>query len=61
MKLFPAFPVTTVAGHEGKLIAGNLRGKRVLAMKGRFHYYEGNEMDSVVYPIGSSKSSELRK
>ena len=47
----PNFPRTTVVGHEGKLIAGVLRGRNVLAMKGRFHYYEGNSMDDVVYPI----------
>ncbi len=49
--IIPNFPKTTVVGHEGKLIAGNLRNRRVLAMKGRFHYYEGNEMDTVVYPV----------
>jgi len=47
----PNFPRTTVAGHEGKLIFGTIKNRRVVAMKGRFHYYEGNEMDSVVYPI----------
>lgn len=47
----PKFPQTTVVGHEGKLIFGNLNGRRVVAMKGRFHYYEGNDMDKVVYPI----------
>lgn len=60
-EIIPGFPVTTVAGHEGKLIAGNLRGKRVLAMKGRFHYYEGNEMDSVVYPIRVFKKLGIEK
>ncbi len=47
----PNFPQTTVVGHEGKLIFGTLGGRKVLAMKGRFHYYEGNDMDVVVYPI----------
>jgi purine-nucleoside phosphorylase len=47
----PNFPKTTVAGHEGKLIFGTIKNRGVVAMKGRFHYYEGNEMDSVVYPI----------
>ena len=37
----PNFPVSTVEGHDGKLIVGRLGGKAVLAMKGRFHYYEG--------------------
>lgn len=47
----PNFPQTTVAGHDGKLIFGTLKNRKVVAMKGRFHYYEGNEMDAVVYPI----------
>jgi purine-nucleoside phosphorylase len=47
----PHFPQTTVVGHEGKLIFGTLNGRRVVAMKGRFHYYEGNDMEVVVYPI----------
>ena len=37
----PNFPVSTVKGHSGKLIFGTLSGKRVVAMAGRFHYYEG--------------------
>ena len=37
----PNFPVSTVAGHKGKLIFGKLGGKRIVAMAGRFHYYEG--------------------
>lgn len=55
-KDIPYFPQTTVPGHEGKLIFGELNGRRVLAMKGRFHYYEGNDMDAVVYPIRVFKS-----
>lgn len=47
----PNFPETTVVGHEGKLIFGTIKNRRVVAMKGRFHYYEGNDMDVVVYPI----------
>lgn len=47
----PNFPATTVAGHEGKLIFGRLGGRYVVAMKGRFHYYEGHDMGVVVYPI----------
>lgn len=47
----PNFPQTTVVGHEGKLIFGTLGGRKVVAMKGRFHYYEGNDMEVVVYPI----------
>lgn len=47
----PNFPATTVAGHEGKLIFGRLGGRYVVAMKGRFHYYEGHDMGVVIYPI----------
>ena len=47
----PNFPVSTVEGHEGKLVSGILNGKRILAMKGRFHYYEGYRMEEVVFPI----------
>jgi len=45
------FPVSTVFGHKGRLVAGDLEGKRVLCMQGRFHYYEGYGMDQVVFPI----------
>lgn len=47
----PHFPVSTVQGHSGKLIFGTLGGKKVVAMAGRFHFYEGYTMDQVVYPI----------
>lgn len=47
----PGFPETTVAGHAGKLVYGNLGGKSVLVMKGRFHFYEGYEIDQVVFHI----------
>ena len=47
----PNFPQTTVAGHSGKLIYGILEGKKVLMMSGRFHYYEGHSMETVVFPI----------
>ncbi len=47
----PNFPVSTVEGHSGKLIFGNLGGKPVLAMQGRFHYYEGYTMKEVTFPI----------
>lgn len=43
------FPISTVKGHEGMLIGGKLSGKKVCAMKGRFHYYEGYDMDKVTY------------
>lgn len=46
----PNFPVSTVEGHSGKLIIGQLGGKDVLAMKGRFHFYEGYDMKQVTFP-----------
>ena len=47
----PDFPVSTVAGHQGKLIFGKLGGKNVVVMAGRFHYYEGYTMQEVVFPV----------
>jgi purine-nucleoside phosphorylase len=47
----PHFPQSTVEGHDGRLIYGTLQGKHILAMKGRFHFYEGYSMQEVVYPI----------
>lgn len=50
-KDIPNFPVSTVEGHEGRLVIGDLEGKSVICMQGRFHYYEGYEMDQLVFPI----------
>lgn len=47
----PFFPVSTVAGHEGKLIIGKIGNKTVIAMQGRFHYYEGYEMSDITLPV----------
>ncbi len=47
----PDFPVSTVEGHSGKLIFGILGGKKVVAMQGRFHFYEGYSMNEVVFPV----------
>lgn len=47
----PHFPISTVEGHSGKLIFGELSGKKVVAMAGRFHYYEGYSPEEVVFPI----------
>jgi purine-nucleoside phosphorylase len=47
----PHFPVATVEFHTGKLIYGTIRGKKVVAMQGRFHYYEGYSMQQIVFPI----------
>lgn len=46
----PNFPVSTVQGHAGKLIFGKLGGKDIMAMEGRFHYYEGYDMKAVTFP-----------
>ena len=50
-KDIPHFPVSTVESHSGKLIFGTIAGKKVLAMKGRFHYYEGYSMKEVTFPV----------
>ena len=47
----PNFPVSTVEGHSGKLIFGRLGGKDVMALQGRFHYYEGYDMKQVTFPV----------
>ncbi len=47
----PNFPVSTVEGHAGRLIFGVLGGKKVVAMQGRFHYYEGYAPNQVVFPV----------
>ncbi|MDR1091618.1 MAG: purine-nucleoside phosphorylase [Prevotella sp.] len=49
--IIPNFPLSTVEGHSGKLIFGQLGGKPVLAMQGRFHYYEGYNMREVTFPV----------
>lgn len=49
--LIPNFPVSTVEGHSGKLIFGRLGGKDVMALQGRFHYYEGYDMKQVTFPV----------
>lgn len=52
----PNFPVSTVESHSGKLIFGTLSGKNIVAMQGRFHYYEGYTMDEVTFPIHIMKA-----
>ncbi len=47
----PHFPRTTVAGHQGRVIAGRLAGSPVLMLQGRFHYYEGHALETVTFPV----------
>jgi len=55
------FPVTTVEGHHGNLIFGHLAGKPVVAMQGRFHYYEGYSMVDTVFPLRVLKLTGIRQ
>ncbi|SDC38725.1 purine-nucleoside phosphorylase [Niabella drilacis] len=57
----PNFPVSTVKGHSGKLIFGELAGKKVVAMAGRFHFYEGYTPQEVVFPIRVLKLLGIRQ
>jgi purine-nucleoside phosphorylase len=50
-EIIPNFPLSTVEGHSGKLIFGKLGNVEVLAMQGRFHYYEGYDMKAVTFPV----------
>ncbi|MDE7426963.1 MAG: purine-nucleoside phosphorylase [Muribaculaceae bacterium] len=50
-KEIPSFPESTVEGHSGNLIIGNIGPKRVICMQGRFHYYEGYDMKQVTFPV----------
>lgn len=50
-KDIPDFPTTTTSLHEDKLVCGYIKGKKVLCMKGRFHFYEGYDMNSIVMPV----------
>lgn len=47
----PEFPVSTVEGHAGQLVFGTLQGKTVVAMQGRFHFYEGYSLEKVTFPV----------
>jgi|SRR5215831_6528507 len=47
----PHFPVSTVEGHKGKMIFGNISGKKIVCMAGRFHFYEGYDTEHIVFPI----------
>ncbi len=56
----PEFPVSTVFGHAGRLILGYLEGKKVAAMQGRFHYYEGYSMQEVTMPVRVMKQLGIK-
>lgn len=47
----PGFGESSVAGHAGQLVIGKLAGKNVVAMQGRFHFYEGHQLSSIIYPV----------
>ncbi len=57
----PNFPVSTVKSHSGKLIFGELGGKQVVAMQGRFHFYEGYDMQEVTFPVRVMKFMGIEK
>lgn len=57
----PHFPVSTVESHHGRLLFGTLAGKSVIAMQGRFHYYEGYSMEQVVFPVRVMKKLGIKK
>lgn len=57
----PNFPVSTVEGHSGNLIFGTLNGRHVIAMQGRFHYYEGYDMKQVTFPVRVFQALGVKK
>ncbi len=57
----PNFPVSTVESHSGKLIFGKLSGKNIVAMQGRFHFYEGYSMEDIVLPVRVMKLLGIKK
>ena len=59
-KDIPGFPVSTVQGHKGRMIFGEIEGHRVVAMQGRFHYYEGWTMQQVTFPVRVMKLLGIR-
>lgn len=60
-KDIPNFPVSTVQGHKGRLVFGTIRGRKVVFMQGRFHYYEGYGMEDVVFPVWVFKALGVKK
>lgn len=57
----PNFPISTVKGHEGRFVYGDLGGKKVIMMQGRFHFYEGYDMKTVVFPVRVLKTLGVDK
>ena len=57
----PNFPVSTVEGHKGQLIFGKLGGKNIIAMQGRFHFYEGYDMKEVTFPVRVMNDLGIKK
>lgn len=57
----PNFPVSTVEGHAGELIIGKIEGKEIIAMNGRFHYYEGYDLKETTFPIRVFKLLGIEK
>ncbi|MES2778426.1 MAG: purine-nucleoside phosphorylase [Bacteroidota bacterium] len=60
-KEIPHFPISTVESHAGKLIYGNIAGKKIIAMQGRFHYYEGYSMQQIVFPVRVMKMMGIQQ
>ncbi|MGF7057033.1 purine-nucleoside phosphorylase [Brassicibacter mesophilus] len=56
----PNFPVSTVKGHKGRLVIGKLEDKNVVAMQGRFHYYEGYKLEDVTFPVRVMKALGIK-
>ncbi|MDR2382432.1 MAG: purine-nucleoside phosphorylase [Prevotellaceae bacterium] len=57
----PGFPVSTVEGHKGRLIFGKLDAANVVAMQGRFHYYEGYTMEQITFPVRVMKELGIKR